>query len=78
MILQFLQPFNPITVGSIGSSHSCRGGGFFPIVDHAVFNKCLDNGKVIDEITSHVVEILVQCGFYLIFNHIFRMYSMAS
>ena len=49
----FLNAFYPITVGSHGSSHSCRGGGgnFFPTVKNASkFNKCLYNCKVIDEI----------------------------
>ena len=31
-----MNQINPITVGSIGSSHSCRGGGdFFPTVNNA-------------------------------------------
>ena len=43
---------SPITVGSMGSSHSCwGGGGFFPHSEYCLlFTECLDNGKVIDEI----------------------------
>ena len=53
------------------------GGNCFPTVNNASnsINVCII-AKLL--IIARVVEILVLCGLYLIFNHIFRMFSMMS